>query len=121
MFDVARQLLVVDVEDGEVAGREVRAIEAAAPPQRAARVAAMGVDVLICGAISRPLEGMLTAAGVSVVPQTCGPVEEVLGAFVSGRLQDGAYLMPGCCGRRRRCRGGRRSGADRPGTHGDVQ
>jgi predicted Fe-Mo cluster-binding NifX family protein len=63
--------------------------------------------VLICGAISRPLEAMLLSAGVEVIPQTCGPVEEVLKAFMSGKLTEKAFLMPGCCGRRRRFHDGR--------------
>jgi len=73
------------------------------------------VDVLICGAISRPLEMMLVSEGMQVIPHTCGPVEDVIRAYVSGRLTDQAYLMPGCCGQRRRtrARGGRGFGGER--------
>jgi len=113
VFDVAKNLLLVSVDGQESVGRELRPIGPLDMPGRARRVSELGVDVLICGAISRPLESLLTAAGVRVLPQTCGPVEEVLKAFLAGRLDDGAFLMPGCCGRRRRMARG-----DRPAARG---
>ena len=118
VFDVAKRLLVVDVEGDVEVSREETAIDETQLIPRARRVAELGVDVLVCGAVSRPLEAMLVAAGVRVVPQTCGPVEDVLRAFVSGQLADNAFLMPGCCGRRRRFRGRhrwRRSGLNTQG------
>jgi hypothetical protein len=59
------------------------------------------VDVLICGAVSRPLELALTLEGIEVIPQTCGKVEQVARAYLAGRLSGDAFLMPGCCTRRR--------------------
>jgi len=113
VFDVARRLLVVDIEGDVEVSREETGLEKTQVVPRARRVAELGVDVLICGAVSRPLEAMLVSAGVRVVPQTCGPVEDVLRAFVSGQLADNAFLMPGCCGRRRRFRGRHRRGRPR--------
>ena len=113
VFDVAKRLLLVDFDGEAESGREEVAVKESEPAPRARRVAQLGVDVLICGAISVPLEAMLVSAGVRVIPHTCGPTEEVLQAFASGRLTDEAFLMPGCCGRRRRVRGrhrGSRSG-----------
>ncbi len=66
-----------------------------------------GVDVLVCGAISGPLAGILTANGMKVVPWICGDVENVFQAFLRGRLSEASFLMPGCCGRRRRFHGHR--------------
>jgi len=106
VFDAARCLLLVDIEDHREVRRSERVVEEPELGARARRVAEFGVDVLICGAISRPLEAMLLSAGVEVVPQTCGQVEDVLQAFIAGQLTEQAFLMPGCCGRRRRCGGG---------------
>jgi predicted Fe-Mo cluster-binding NifX family protein len=110
VFDVARRLLLVDSQDGRQVRREETVVAEAEPLAVAKRVAELGTGVLICGAISRPLEAMLVSAGVRVIPQTCGPVEAVLQAFLAGQLTEQAFLMPGCCGRRRRFRhqGGRR-------------
>ncbi len=110
VFDVARQLLVVTIEEGRESFREQAAIEETQLSARVRCVTSLGVDVLICGAISMQLEAMLVSAGVRVIPHTCGAVEEIIQAFESGRLTDEEYLMPGCCGRRRRIRGRRCEG-----------
>jgi len=110
VFDVAGALLLVDVADGQELRREEGPLTASDPLQRAKQVAQFGPEVLICGAISLALEAALASAGVRVLPFTCGRVEEVLAAFMNGQLTDGAFLMPGCCGWRRRSRGRRRRG-----------
>jgi predicted Fe-Mo cluster-binding NifX family protein len=116
VFDSARRLVLVDVDNGREVRRTEEGLEEPELAPRARRVAELGADVLICGAISRPLEAMLLSVGVEVVPQTCGQAEDVLRAFVSGQLTEQAFLMPGCCGRRRRFHGGRAaSGQDYAG------
>lgn len=121
MLDVARHLLVVDVEtNAEVARREAD-LDGTHLPARLKRICELDVEILICGAVSRPLEAALISAGVRVIPQTCGPVEDVLRAFLSGRLTDEAFLMPGCCGRRRRLRGWRRRGRPSFNTRGGTR
>ena len=110
VFDVARRVLVVTLEGDHEVSREETAIEETQLVARAKHVTQLGVDVLICGAISMPLEAMLASAGMRVIPHICGPVEDVLLAFASGRLTDEMFLMPGCCGRRRRFRGRHRVG-----------
>jgi len=106
VFDVARRLLLVDIESEREVRRTEEVLEEPELAARARRVAELGADVLICGAISRPLEAMLLSAGVEVIPQTCGPMEDVLRAFLSGQLTEQAFVIPGCCGHRRRFRGG---------------
>ena len=103
VFDTARQVLLVDYEDGEQVARAEEAIDEIPLPQRAARLSDLEVDVLICGAVSRPLLSMLSGAGIIVVPFVTGAVEDVLKAYVEGRLADPCLRMPGCRGRRRRC------------------
>ncbi|NQT38682.1 MAG: NifB/NifX family molybdenum-iron cluster-binding protein [Planctomycetes bacterium] len=106
VFDVARRLLLVDIENEHEVRRTEEVLEEPELAARARRVAELGADTLVCGAISRPLESMLLSTGVEVIPQTCGPVEDVLRAFISGQLTEQAFVIPGCCGHRRRLRGG---------------
>jgi predicted Fe-Mo cluster-binding NifX family protein len=110
VFDVAGNMLVVELRDGVELARQDVALDAEDPQLRAAGVARSGAELLICGAISWPLEMALSAAGIDVIPQTCGDVEQVLAAFAQGQLQQDAFLMPGCCGRRRQFRARRRRG-----------
>jgi predicted Fe-Mo cluster-binding NifX family protein len=113
VFDAAGNLLLVDVEDGQELGRQEMPLTASGLVQRARQVSQLGADVLICGAVSLPLDMALSSAGVQVVSCTCGNVEDVLAAFLDGQLNEHAFLMPGCRGWRRRFRarrhGGRRS------------
>ncbi|MCD6392351.1 MAG: NifB/NifX family molybdenum-iron cluster-binding protein [Planctomycetes bacterium] len=113
VFDVARHLLVIDVENNAEIVRNEAIVEETALPRRARRLVDLGVNVLVCGAISWPLEQMLTSAGIRVIAHTCGPAEEVFQAFASGELTQQAFLMPGCSGRRRRFRSGRGGGRGR--------
>ena len=61
VLDTAERVVVVDTEAGEV--REEVALEPRRLPLRAARIAELRLDLLVCGALSRPLAEMLAAAG----------------------------------------------------------
>jgi predicted Fe-Mo cluster-binding NifX family protein len=110
VLDAARCfLLVIASSDGALIRKKVL-IADADPITKAKRIAELGEGVLICGAISWPLEAMLTSAGMRVIPNTCGPLDEVIAAFFTGELTEQAFLMPGCPGRQhrhRRCHGKR--------------
>ena len=115
LFDTSQSLLVVEAADGREKGRQTRALPEAPLPERARRLANWGVEVLLCGAISRPLAAMVSMYGIQVIPWLSGSVEEVLAAFFGGQFPDGMpderFAMPGCC--RRRGRFGRGGGRDR--------
>jgi predicted Fe-Mo cluster-binding NifX family protein len=100
VFDTSSRLLVLDVEHDAV--RDRRVVEMGAdtfPAQRAQRLTELGVNVLICGAISRLLAGFVSATGIVVIPWVSGPVEGVLRAYLLKRLSDSRWKMPGCRGR----------------------
>jgi predicted Fe-Mo cluster-binding NifX family protein len=105
VFDAARRLVVVDIENGLERARHQESLQEELPTRRARQLAQLGVNVLICGAISRLLAALLAASGITLIPWTAGPVDEVLTAYLAGRLPDPRWTMPGCGGRRRH-RGG---------------
>ncbi|MGW8179342.1 MAG: NifB/NifX family molybdenum-iron cluster-binding protein [bacterium] len=102
VFDVAKDLLLVDIENSTELERQNKRVEEADLTRRAHYVDDLGVKVLICGAISRPLRLILEARGIEVIGQVCGNTEEILQAFLQGSLSDQAFLMPGCKMRRER-------------------
>jgi predicted Fe-Mo cluster-binding NifX family protein len=106
VFDTSRQLLVLEVEGGEALSRREHEIAAEEAFAKVARLAELGVEVLICGAVSRPLAEMIAIRGIRLVPFVAGDAEEVLAAFLAGNLPSSGMTMPGCCGRRLRFRGG---------------
>lgn len=114
VFDTATQVLLVDFGDSGEVSRSTAAIAEAMPHRRILRLSELGADVLICGAISRPLAAMAEGAGVRIMPWIAGDVEEVLEAYVAGRLPGPQFMMPGCfcrgCGFGRGGRGRGRGG-----------
>lgn len=71
VLDVARIFLLVDNDgDGNETQRELL-IENTQITTRAKKIVEIGTKVLICGAISWPLEALLVSAGVQVIPNTC--------------------------------------------------
>jgi predicted Fe-Mo cluster-binding NifX family protein len=102
VFDVARRLLLVAVAEdgGEISRKELR-VEETDELARARHIARLGAHVLICGAISRSLESRLAGCGIWIIPNTCGPAEQVLRAFVTREFGPRSFLMPGCHGQRR--------------------
>jgi predicted Fe-Mo cluster-binding NifX family protein len=104
VFDTAGVYLVVDFEDRREASR--RLLEMGGDPlsNRLEMLKNIKPEVLLCGAISRPLFDMLVSSGIEVIPFLSGSVEDVLTAFLEDGLSDPTIVMPGCCGQRRRRR-----------------
>lgn len=102
VFDVAGQLLLVETTAGAERSRREQVLTEEDAARRADRLAGLGVETLICGAISGPLESLLADRGITVVSRVCGNVDDVLAAFRSGSLGGEQFAMPGCCGRARR-------------------
>jgi predicted Fe-Mo cluster-binding NifX family protein len=95
VFDFARQLLVVEYEEGRKVSRKELRLDEAPPVNRARRLQALGKSMLICGAISRSVVEHLAGSGIDVIPFVSGRVEEVLPAYFAGRLDSAAFLMSG--------------------------
>ena len=99
VFDSARQICIVEVQSGRIV-QEDREPLGDLPTQKALRLTELGVAALVCGAISRPLQEMLTGCGIRVVPFISGDLSEVIRAWISGKLNRSAFAMPGCLGGR---------------------
>ncbi|MDD5100300.1 MAG: NifB/NifX family molybdenum-iron cluster-binding protein [Syntrophales bacterium] len=110
--DFASRILVLDVTGNEVKSRSSIPFETGMMPERVNQLGALGVEVLLCGAISRPLERMILASGVKVIPCLRGSIDEIIRAYLEGGLPDARFLLPGfgpgaiCVRGRRRRRGG---------------
>ena len=66
------------------------------PDALARSLAELHVDVLLCAALSEPLQRELEKQRIRVRPHLCGEVQAVLHAFCAGRLDRGEFDMPGC-------------------------
>jgi len=112
VFDVAEHVLLVDSDDENGGSRRVESLGSTALHERVRRLAELGVDVLVCGAISAPLSTLLASQGIKVIPLICGDVDEIVRAFCEGSFEEEQFAMPGCCrkGRFARHRHRRRGG-----------
>jgi predicted Fe-Mo cluster-binding NifX family protein len=112
VFDFAQSLLVVEVEGMSEISRKCYTLPGEPPLFRARRLWHLGVQTLICGALSHPLMTLLSNYGITVIPYVCGHVDEVLRAYMKGGLSQPYFRLPGWSsilkGKRKR-RGGWRS------------
>lgn len=95
VFDVCRQAIVLDVDGGQITSRTTEALESPRPATKIDRLTALGVDTLVCGAISTSLQRELTERGIEVIGFVAGEVDEVVRAVVSQQLSDPSLRMPG--------------------------
>lgn len=107
VFDAAQQLHVVTLDEGNEIDRTKYELKEIDLLDRANRLHQLDVQVLLCGAISQPLESAIQNKGIHVISHLCGFVDEILQAFLMDQISHPRFLMPGCCGKRRhRCRSG---------------
>ncbi|MBN2399607.1 MAG: NifB/NifX family molybdenum-iron cluster-binding protein [Candidatus Aminicenantes bacterium] len=97
VFDTARQFYVIEVESGQIIGEAQEIVTADLPLQKVLRLTELGIDTLICGAISRPLHAMVVAYGIQVIPFVAGNLEDVIRAWLKGGSLGNHFAMPGCC------------------------
>ena len=101
VFDVARQILLVEIDAGRVVREREEELPADSPAGKAEKLAGLGVNTLVCGAVSRFLHELILSKGIAVTPFIAGDLREVIRAWEGHRLNT-AFAMPGCCGRTRR-------------------
>ena len=96
VLDTAARLLVVRRHRG--AEVERREIPLGPDPQTTLveQVAELGVDVLLCAAVSEPLRRALENQGVRVEMHLCGEAEGLLAAYRGAHWQRAKFRMPGC-------------------------
>lgn len=112
VFDTADQLLIFEPDGTNGYKRTTVKLISTDVKERTNEMKEQQVDVLICGAISRPLENLLSSLGICVFAFVRGPVEDVWTAYQNNCLEQALFSLPGCRGRwagvgRNRIRGSR--------------
>ncbi len=100
VFDVAGRICLVETEEGRILSETTDTLPAEEPVEKVRQLTRLRVNTLVCGAISRFLHDLVRSSGITVVPFVAGDLQEVIHAWIEGRLGD-SFAMPGCCGRRR--------------------
>ncbi|MBU1243643.1 NifB/NifX family molybdenum-iron cluster-binding protein [Myxococcota bacterium] len=122
LFDTAVWWMLVDCT---VEGREIRRMECLmerTPQEKARRAVELEVDLLLCGAISRPLEVFLQERRIQVRSFLSGGLDELVEACRREVFDQRPFVMPGCRSRcRNRQRNGFLDGDERPRRPGHGQ
>jgi len=100
VFDTARQIHVVETESGRIVCEALETLESDVLVQKALRLSELGINALVCGAVSRYLNEMIDAYGIRVFPFVAGDLREVIQAWLKGTLKRESFSMPGCRGSR---------------------
>ena len=103
VFDFAHKLLLIEFENGKDRDRQEIVLVEQSSPERAVTLKRLGVGVLICGAISRPLAEMISALGIQIFPFVTGTTEQIITAYKTGQLSQPQYILPGFWPGARRC------------------
>jgi predicted Fe-Mo cluster-binding NifX family protein len=98
VFDVAQEILVVQIESGQIVDEKLETLPEDLPVRKALHLAELGVETLVCGAISRPLLDMISGYGIHVFPFVVGDLREVMRTWLADGLHGDAFAMPGCPG-----------------------
>ena len=76
----------------KIADRQCKPLE---PEEKAAKLQALGTELLVCGAIGCALETNLKSRGIKVLSGIAGEVPEVMAALACGALNDARFQLPG--------------------------
>jgi predicted Fe-Mo cluster-binding NifX family protein len=101
VFDTALQVRVLETESGRIISEKKEMLPPDLPLQKTIRLNELGIQAIVCGAISRPLNAMIAANGIRVIPFVAGDLHAVIQAWLKGGLNGKAFAMPGCCRRAR--------------------
>ena len=119
VFDVSARIDLFEFSAGRALPAGTLDVSEVTLVQRLALMQSNGVDTLICGAITGYARALLAAAGVEVIPWICGPVDDVLEAYLTNTLGGSDWMMPGCGNQQfRRGLGRHRRGQGRRGANG---
>ncbi len=101
LFDSAGSIRIIDLVDGKIDSQVEKSMKELSFFQRLNCLLSLRTEVIICGAISRPLNDLLVSSGIKVIPWIKGEIPEILSAFHEGRLENSNFIMPGQCMKKR--------------------
>ena len=99
VFDYCVRVSVFDIADDRQIERSELYLGTLAPTERVGALIKEGVTTLLCGGMSDALDKLFQMSGISVIGGIAGPVQEVLEAFMSDRIDEPEYCMLGVRGR----------------------
>ena len=95
VFDTCTRLSLIGFEDNRVITRKEFDLNNFSLRQRLQVLEKNDVAVIICGGISDVFYAILSNSNIQLISGICGNVDEVIKAYVEGRIDDPCFYMPG--------------------------
>jgi predicted Fe-Mo cluster-binding NifX family protein len=95
VFDTCTRLSLIDFEDNQVITRKEFDLDNFSLRERLQVLEKNDVAVIICGGISDVFHAILSNSNIRLISGICGNVDEVMKAYIEGRIDDPCFFMPG--------------------------
>lgn len=95
VFDTSTTVLIVEVANGVELNRSILKIDEVGPIRRPKFLKEQGVNVLICGAITKEVTAACESSELEIIPFICGNVEQIVTAKIKGNSIREMFCMPG--------------------------
>jgi len=95
VLDTATRFLIVEISERGEHSRSEILLDESDISRKCRKIGSLGVNGVICGAVTRRFSELLAELGVRIVPGVSGQPDEILDACLEGRLVHSKFLMPG--------------------------
>lgn len=99
VFDSSTRALIIDFEDNQEKARREIYLDEFSLSERVNILRKSKINTIICGVISDILQSMLASAEIDSIPGIAGDIDEVITAYISGRLHEPHFSLPGYKGK----------------------
>jgi predicted Fe-Mo cluster-binding NifX family protein len=106
VLDFSETLLIVDIEGKEIKGESCVNWSLCNDTMKLSLMQEEGVTVLLCGAVSKPMQIMLESSGIDLISCLRGSKDMILQAYLAGNLHEDRFRLPGSSVKRCRKRSG---------------
>ncbi len=96
VFDSAQTLWIAEILNSEIIGETYQDFNPNILQLLQEMLTKLGVNVLLCGAISEEPAYIIEVAGIELISFITGEVEEVLSTYIHGNPTWSKVTMPGC-------------------------
>ena len=97
-FDFAGEIVILDCVDSAIVNKQRSVFIEEYLPLRAAKLKELGIEVVICGAISNPAIVILQHHAIRVIAGIAGVIDTVTSEFLNGNSTLLLYRLPGFAG-----------------------
>ncbi len=95
VLDNCTRLMIIDFDQGCEINRQEICLENFSLAERFSLMKKMNVNVIICCAISEVADHMIKGTKIQLICGIVGDVNQVLSAYLSNRLNESSFHMPG--------------------------